>query len=522
MGSAASSNSKVVRVENGANEENRSEKPRFRSNSEPRSPRSPSPSSRPPSGGEFRRSRHSSSKVAPFSGTPKKQLEDCQKELSECQKQVKEGAERERIVVDRKGELEKQVGSLESDVLDLQEQITSLQELTEQQHQSQLVDNVGTNQECSETILAKDSYIHKLEAEMEALKVEQNKIRVRLKKKLRTAKTDLTEQKHLSSSQFLDLREEIGRLMEENSSLMSAADKSTNSPIGAMPSPNDPRTSIIVDLSSQISEQATQITELEEQLKQKETTIQDLHSESKSQRKVQRAKSMSSRSLNRSKSRDKLLDESAALVEESDITDAAPSNPLLMTAKADNSEMQELRAIARQMMKVHKRRIDGDGDDERESSGISRDSGILDEGCDSKHNNRPTSATSTLSELSANLEEDDNKHQHLDLPDWNTDSEDEFLIPKDIPADNLRQISAPKRKLKINVSEYDYVDKLMSTSVNSDTSMEFRYPGPVRGKPPNCGRVSSMRSPRSPSSSISSPAFGMSTTNKHIYTIGHV
>ena len=284
-----------------------------------------------------------------------------------------------------------------------------------------------------------------------------------------------------------------------------------------MPSPGDGRTSIILDLSSRLSEQDTRIAELEETVKERDATIKSLRSPSKSSR-LQRAKTMPSRGACSSHNQ-----EQQPQIEE----EANGYKPLssTMTAKQNDPEMQELRAIAREMMKVHKkRRTPHEGhqndDDGGNSSGVSRDSGVAMDAEDlsDRRGRRPTSGTSTLSAFSL---EEEVVLPEKDLDDWNSDSEED--TPKKGLSLNIRSISAPKRKNKNSVSEGEHLDRLLSTS-DSDLARAGSPQTPVKGKPPSCGRTSSMRSPRSPLPGRSSPGLwpGAAGSSRHVYTIGNL
>ncbi|XP_064620574.1 microtubule-associated protein futsch-like [Lineus longissimus] len=268
-------------------------------------------------------------------------------------------------------QLEMQVSDLESTILDLKDQIQLLEERLDQAYRK----NVITEEKgCEETLQIKDQYIKKLEDETKKVQNEIAKLKMRSKKKLHAANTQLAEAKQHSSLKMFEMKDEIARLAEENKKLSeqtSGPSQIRTSDCGLSNSGSDDgRTRIILQLSQQISEQNTKITALERSMGEKDSTIKGLtiergntslsHGEQETingSRKVSPRSPRSPRDLH--KMGTFLTEESQS---DSGSLGGSPSELLLGTADSQtlfhrvSGEMDELQAIAREMSDLQKKK----------------------------------------------------------------------------------------------------------------------------------------------------------------------
>lgn len=148
----------------------------------------------------------------------------------------------------------------------------------------------------------------------------------------------------------------------------------------------------------------------------------------------------------------------------------APEDDLLGSTKALANEIEKMRQqkLRKKRAKSHYTR-----EEVRESSGISRDSGVMstDYEASPKHNKtrgqRPTSGTSTLSNMSDidsfSLSEEANPNDGKTYVIGRKGECGEVGLSK-TKNSNIRQVSAPKKKKKREfISDYDHVRNLLRT-----------------------------------------------------------
>ncbi len=318
---------------------------------------------------------------------------------------------------------------------------------------------------------------------------------------------------------------------------VNGADESTF--LTSLPEEDSGRTKIILDLSSQISEQDARITDLQNKLTEKDKLLQQLQGQSSSR--PGSVKGQGSRSSN-SKVSPKGDSSWGSLSDQMEVISPGKSPRNRVSGDAtmeseghqrsrisskhksqvyaegppESGNVSELKAIAQEMKKLKKKKkkdiskiLDTQSaNDFRESSGISRDSGVISMETDldgsrvnsghRKNKARISSATST-STLSAfsdtdadldldNCDEPDSQHKkascfsnqstfmrELNFQRDNPEKSKTFLDPA-----SIRQISAPKGNRKHQESDYDFIDRLLKSDDN-DVPVDKKS---VSGKPP--------------------------------------
>ncbi|ELU02375.1 hypothetical protein CAPTEDRAFT_225377 [Capitella teleta] len=154
--------------------------------------------------------------------------------------------------------VDKQMGELECNNFDLQDRIHHLEETLNQSVPSRSLSLVAEETEiCPETLQVKNKYIEQLEKEAEQLKMDMKKLKIRCKRKLRSLNAQLSESKQVNSVEK----------MERELNLESKHIR----PDGCGGSHL-----LIVELSSKVNEQETEIAELTHKIAEKDKEIAEL------------------------------------------------------------------------------------------------------------------------------------------------------------------------------------------------------------------------------------------------------
>ena len=187
-------------------------------------------------------------------------------------------------------DLEKQLGGLEVVNLDLQDKIQILEDQLQyytNRHEEAAYANV--QEDYTETVKAKDHIIENLNSQINKLQEDMRKLKIRHKKKLKATKSQMSETQQGNTLKAFELNSEISRLRTENEKMLvkiNAFDDEFPNHSLTVVSPSsktsddlaDPRNTLILELSNQISQQDARIVELEKRISEKDEMIAHLQS----------------------------------------------------------------------------------------------------------------------------------------------------------------------------------------------------------------------------------------------------
>ncbi|XP_033750491.1 liprin-alpha-2-like [Pecten maximus] len=307
-----------------------------------------------PSSGSIKRTQSRNSKVE--NGV----IEDVDSKLQAAQKKILE--------------LEKQLAETESENLDLQDRVQGLECQLDQSSRLQTVQEVEEPQDLTETFRAKDMLIANTEKEKKALQTEFTKMKNRYRKRIKTLMNQVAEAKQEQSIQMFELRDEITRLREENRKVREKS-SSASSKTSTEELQGSNKMMIVLELSNQVSEQASTISKLERENQEKQLIIDKLLTETKNGTKAKYFSLLSQEEMEK----DKEIEERNSLQKLSSGLGQYKKPPLFGGVD---------------------RKQDNDIEDERNCSGASRDSGLGSAGRNSKNPPKLTRGSSKLSTLS--------------------------------------------------------------------------------------------------------------------------
>lgn len=173
-------------------------------------------------------------------------------------------------------ELEIQLAKSESQNLDLLEQLNGLKQANLPLKPRAVLPPLEENSSLQETAFAKDQYIVKLEKDVQAAQKELACVRQKLKKRVRALTNQLHEVRQEASINQMELKAEISHQKEEIEKLKGSKDICSEGPARTNQEMKSKHSKIIVELSSQLSEQSEHITSLEAHLAVKDQKIQEL------------------------------------------------------------------------------------------------------------------------------------------------------------------------------------------------------------------------------------------------------
>lgn len=210
--------------------------------------------------------------------TSKTKVDLLSMQLSEYKELLKAAELKQAECVERANTLEKQLAEVEGTNFELTDRISDLEQQLESL-QATSGSEVAGQLEQELTLSSQD--VEKLEMHIKVLEEQMASMRSKFRKKLRAAKTGLTESKQESSLKLYSLKDQIKLLDEENLKLTERLERAgSGSGQNSLPSGqsagDNSRTMVILELSNQVSSQEDQIAELQEQLSQKEKTIAEL------------------------------------------------------------------------------------------------------------------------------------------------------------------------------------------------------------------------------------------------------
>ncbi|XP_069138675.1 coiled-coil domain-containing protein 192-like [Argopecten irradians] len=271
-------------------------------------------------------------------------------------------------------ELEKQLAETESENLDLQDRVQGLECQLDEASKLQTVHEVDEPQDLTETLKAKDLLIANEEKEKKALQTEFTKMKNRYRKRIKTLMNQVAEAKQEQSIQMFELRDEITRLREENKKAREKSSSATSN-VSSEELQGSNKMMIVLELSNQLSEQASTISKLERENDEKQLIIDKLLKESKNGAKTKYFSEISMEELEK----DKKVEERNSLRKLSSGLGQYKKPPL--SGGLD-------------------RKQENDVDEERNCSGTSRDSGLGSAGRNGRNPPKLTRGSSKLSTLS--------------------------------------------------------------------------------------------------------------------------
>ncbi|XP_077988916.1 uncharacterized protein LOC144443331 [Glandiceps talaboti] len=235
--------------------------------------------------GELTRDRRSNSDgcIVDSLSSSKSKVDMLRQQLQECEEMLKDAEER----AGKAKLIEQQMAEVEGNNFELTDRVAALEhELEILKREKEELDD----EDFSETLNAKDQYIEKLEKEAEDTQIEIKKLRLRMKKRMKSVQTELAEAKQESALKTYSFKQEISRLEEENSKLTQHLDRASSASKSRQalsekkkiqeedsePEWEDSRTKLILELSNQVSIQDEKISELENDIATKEKLIQEL------------------------------------------------------------------------------------------------------------------------------------------------------------------------------------------------------------------------------------------------------
>ncbi|XP_050389346.2 myosin-J heavy chain [Patella vulgata] len=176
-------------------------------------------------------------------------------------------------LLDKIQKLELDLAKAQSQNMDWEDQIQTLKEQLANDDQNEL--DVPEADQISNNMKVVD-----LEKQIELLNSELLKLNTKFKRRVKTLKSQLSEAKQTSQIQRMEMTDEINQLMEENQKLTDSQTNKTSSVSENIPDSNAcQRTTLVLELSSQVSEQCQIIRDLEESLVEKQNEIDNLKSQ---------------------------------------------------------------------------------------------------------------------------------------------------------------------------------------------------------------------------------------------------